>query len=269
LHKRLAASVALALVLTVVQASSAPIALALWGVCEQFPQGQPPNQDFGYAFHGGTEWDVIGTTTGAVSRVYTKNPAICVQPNQQAGYPRGSGSWVMLATDDGRYFQVGSIKEDPYITCPRYFMSYKATPGGVPLKEFGPACTSSSTWYRFDLKKISGFWHARIIVDATNQVVWDANDEPSSLWPPDGPDLAQYASEVHNRRNDRAGGVNTTRLTFDLARWYTSSGTVVLANMQGTERFCHFCGGTGTPPYNPYNTQWYDGNTFEVWTDDF
>lgn len=89
--------------------------------------------------------------------------------------------------------------------------------------------------------------------------MFDAINDPSQIvWYIES---AQYASEVWNGGKDQSGGLFTTRLTFDAARWYTSTGTVVWADMQGSERTCNICP-------DPYHTQWYDGNTFEVWTDD-
>lgn len=227
-----------------------------------------PDQDF----HGGREADVVANVSGAVTRLYNKIPTLCIPSPLEEG--SGSGSWVMLAVypppvskADQQYYQVG-IKRAPD-DCPHFFMSYDRGPGYAPVNNVSAGCASSITWYRYDLKKWNGvpddWWDARVFVDATNVVIWNAPSDPISLyWDPTD---ALFSSEVQNGRHDQAGGGNTSRLTFDAARWYTSSGTIVWANMQGTERFCDWCNGS-TPSY-PYNTQWYDGNTFEVWTDGY
>jgi hypothetical protein len=126
-----------------------------------------------------------------------------------------------------------------------------------PLTAMGQCLnTSSSTWHRFDLKKINGLWYARVFLDSTNQLLYSAEYNPPILW---SIAESQHASEVLNGGKDQSGGLSASRLTFDAARWYTSTGTIVWADMQGSERVCILC--------PPYHSQWYDGNTFEVWTD--
>jgi hypothetical protein len=266
-RKRLAATITASLVVTMVQTSaiaspvvtqSHPRGLADLGQCEN--PGQPAHQ-------GGDEFALVPSTTGVVSRVYTKTPDLC-NIGPVGFYNIGSASWVMLTNNnlgfDYRY-QVGTIREDGD-PCLYFYMEYKAGQGTDVQRFSRPNCASSITWYRYDLHKISGVWSARVFLDSTNQVMWTSPYVPTIAWQPEN---AHYFSEVQNAKKDQSGGSNISRLTFDAARWYTSTGTVVLADMQGTERICQFCG-TDPPLWSmPYNTQWYDGNTFEVWTDGF
>ena len=253
MRKRLAATIGATLALSVVQASvigapARPIArpspLTAMGQC----LNPPPST----AGQGGIETAVVSTTTGVVSRVYTKNPELCHQ--LQDVITSGSASWVMLMNlSSGRYYQVGN-KKVPGDTCPHMYMEYNDDPTFV--RDVSPTCTSSSTWHRFDLKKINGLWYARVFLDSTNQLLYSAEYNPPILW---SIAESQYASEVLNGGKDQSGGLSASRLTFDAARWYTSTGTIVWADMQGSERVCILC--------PPYHSQWYDGNTFEVWTD--
>ena len=257
-----AIAASLALAITETNAIGAPIsapvdtpALADLGNCDEMAPT---------AFQGGSETDVVGTTRGVVSRVYVKYPDLCNHPELSNS---GSGAWVMLhVTWSGDiWYQVGMAKR-PGDSCPHYFMQYNPAAEAPPITDWAGICPASATWYRFDLKKWnsqpSNHWDARVIRDSTNEVVWNAGPDPISL--DFVPENAEYGSEVQNGGHDQSGGGVISRLTFDQARWYTDAGTIVWANMQGSERLCLMCGGGG-----PYNTQWYDGNTFEVWTDGF
>lgn len=229
------------------------------GNCAAYTPQQP--------HHGGYESDIVSTTRGIVSRVYTKNYDLC---NNPVGGDSASTAYLMLTREFdqgtfGRWYQVGNVKL-PGKSCPVYYMQYNPGTGAPPTTNYSTACTASITWYRFVLKKFDAtpddYWAAYVLLDSTGIAQWNAPNDPISLaWFPDD---AEVSSEVFNDARDQSGGGNSSRLTFDAGYWWRVDFTAVPLNMQGAERACHLCGTSG-----PYNTQWYDGNTFEVWTDGF
>ncbi|HLE89284.1 MAG TPA: hypothetical protein VI733_04450 [Candidatus Limnocylindria bacterium] len=145
-------------------------------------------------------------------------------------------------------------------------MQYNPGTGGSITTDYSTSCSASITWYRFTIRHEDAtpddYWSSYVKLDSNGSTQWSAPSDPTSLaWSPDD---AEISSEVFNDARDQSGGGNSSRLTFDAGYWWQSDFTVVNLNMQGAERFCQLCGGSG-----PYNTNWIDGNTFEVWTDGF
>jgi len=140
-------------------------------------------------------------------------------------------------------------------------------PGGI-VTDFATSCSSSATWYKFIMQKmdaVDDYWSSWMILESNGGTQWSAPHDPINMaWTPEDADIA---SEVLNERRDQSGGGNASRLTFDAAYWWTNTMGVVNVNMSGAERICDYCDASPIP--GPYNTRWFDGNTFEVWTDGF
>jgi hypothetical protein len=269
--RRLAPAIIATLVISMVQTSviaspsvrqSAPSAYADLGNCDEAATEK---------FQGGSETDVVSTTRGVVTRAYLKLPDLCNNPDLSAS---GSAAWVALHRYEPQYadvwFQVGAVRRVGD-TCLHFFMQYNPLSGGT-ITDYSIGCAATITWYRFVLKKHDAnpddWWQAYVLLDSNGVLQWDAPNAPISIdFYPDG---AQLASEVRNGGHDQSGGGVASRLTFDGGAWWRSNWIAVTINMQGNERFCLLCGPSVPPgPNGPYNTQWYDGNTFEVWTDGF
>lgn len=221
---------------------------------------------------GGYETDLTGDSRGVYVEIYVKWPDLCNNPTDRCD--SASIAYDMIAPPVGvdGWYQVGTIRRawganpctGPQDVCSVYFMQYNPGNGGALVTDYAGSWPSSITWYRFVLKKIDAdvdYWSAYVLKHSDGVPQWFAPRDPAQLaWTPGD---SEYSSEVLNEA-DQAGGSFQGRLTFNNAAWWTSTFSTVFANMQGAERACQFCDANG-----PYNINWNDGNTFEVWTDGF
>jgi hypothetical protein len=236
-----------------------PASNADLGNCLLPPDNFSPHQ-------GGYDSALVSNSRGLNSLVYAKNPDLC---NGQSGGDSGSLAYIMLTREfdqapSGRWYQIGNIKR-PGDLCPHWFMQYNPGNNGALTTDYATSCSVDKTWYRLKIRQtdaVDDYWASWVQLVSNGSTQWSAPRDPTSLaWSPED---AELSSEVLNAGHDQSGGGNTSRLTFDGAYWWTNTYTVVNVDIQGAERICHLCGGTG-----PYNYNWYDGNTFEVWTDGF
>ena len=226
---------------------------------------------------GGAEHDVSSSSRGVYGLITLRFPDLCNTPQKDpfGSWDTASTVYVMVTNYGnqgayGRWYQVGHVRQKGN-GCAYHYMQYNPGDGSPIVTDLGPCATPNGTKYRYYIQKLSDdlgfFWDSRVLYDSNGALAYAFNGDPSSLaWTTED---GEYSSEVINE-HDQSGGGNLTRAKLENAGYYNSSLTLVNADIPATDRFCQLCNpSTNGFPVGPYNTNWTNTRSFEIWTDGF